>query len=145
MKRFQYFLGLIFVSAIAYCQTDVTGPKIGTARKRDMTAEEFRLLTIEYLMTSPSPLKIGSVQLHRMGDHAATYILQVVQTRKNWLSDAEAHTVLDMILKAYETPAAITSMADRGTLSSMILLQRLEASTQDAGVKGRIPLVRQSI
>jgi hypothetical protein len=145
MKACQLIFSLVFVLVMASCQAEILGPKIGTASKRNMTPEEFRVSTIEYLMAGPSPLKKGSVQLHRMGDHAATYILQVLQTRGNRISDAERHTVLDMIRKAYERPAAIASVANRGTLSSMILLQRLEASTDDATVKQRVPQVRKFI
>jgi len=100
-----------------------------------LTPEQNAIQVIKNLMSFPSPLQNGSVQLHRMGDHAAGYILQVLQTRPP-LTDAEKQTVLDMLHMAYERPAAIASA--RQPTATLALLQQIDGSTQDFSLKLRV-------
>lgn len=100
-----------------------------------LTPEQTAIREIKHLMSFPSPLQYGAVQLHRMGDHAAGYILQVLQTRPP-LTDAEKQTVLDILHMAYERPAAIASA--RQPTATLALLQQIESSTQDFSLKLRV-------
>jgi hypothetical protein len=79
-----------------------------------------------------------------MGDHAAVYILQILQTRPP-LSDAETQTVLDMLHRSFERPAAIVRSSDRQPTSTLGFLQQLDASTQDFSLKLRIVDTRQFV
>ena len=110
-----------------------------------MTPEEFNIKVIEYLLTLRSPLQNGNVQVHRMGDRAAGYILTILKSRGP-LNAAEQQTALDIIQKAYEKPAVVTNAADRrSTVATENLLQIISDSTQDFSVKLRIADVRQAI
>ena len=110
-----------------------------------MTSEEFNVKIIEYLLTFPSPLDHGNVQVHRMGDRAAKYILKLLQSRPP-LNAAEQQTALDIIQKAYEKPQVIISAADRrSTTATSNLLQLISNSTVDFSVKLRIADLKQSV
>jgi hypothetical protein len=110
-----------------------------------MTPEQFNLKVIEYLLTFTSPLQNGNVQVHRMGDRAAGYILKILESRPP-LNAAEQQTALDIVQKAYEKPAVIINAADRrSTAATANLLQVISDSTQDFSVKLRIADIKQSV
>lgn len=137
-KKFACVLYLMLTSVAAYCQ-DIRpakpyGPPLS---KRILTPEEYGLEVVKHLMEFPSPLKNGSIQLHRMGDRAARYILEVLKT-KDPLNDAEMRTVLDIIHQAYGKPQAIMQEENRkSTASTVALLQQLGGSTQASAIRMR--------
>ncbi|MBN9663531.1 MAG: hypothetical protein J0H49_35360 [Acidobacteria bacterium] len=106
-----------------------------------LSAGEFRLLTIKHLMQQPSPLAVGNAQLHRLGDQAAADIIKVIGGGR--LADAQMPTVIDMLHKAYERPAAILNPSDRKPTASLFLLNVLESTTQSDSIKARIGDLRQ--
>src|ERR1700676_3244042 len=99
-----------------------------------MTSEQYHLLIIKHIMSSPTP--IGSVQLERMGDQAAVYINQVLQNRPP-LTPVEQSTVVDMLHRAFQMPAAISPQG-RGTAVTVALLDKIAGSTQDFSLRLRI-------
>jgi hypothetical protein len=128
-----------------FCQVSVPGHAPVPSPQRHMTPEEFNIKVITYLLTFTSPLQNGNVQVHRMGDRAAGYILKILESRPP-LNAAEQQTALDIVQKAYEKPAAIINRADRrSTTATSNLLQVISDSTQDFNVKLRIADLKQSV
>src|SRR5579862_7479798 len=145
MKTTHLILSATFIGGTAFSQQGVPGPGSGPPIQRNMTSEDFNLKVIKYLLTFPSPLKNGSVQVHRMGDRAPAYILTILKSRAP-LNAAEQETALDIIQKAYEKPAVIINAADRrSTVATSNLLQVISDSTQDFSVKLRIADIKQSV
>src|ERR1700733_10465334 len=105
------FLGATCFCSMVFCQVPMGRPP-GAPPQRHMTPEQFNLKVIEYLLTFASPLQNGNVQVHRMGDRAAGYILKILESRPP-LNAAEQQTALDIVQKAYEKPAVIINTADR--------------------------------
>lgn len=127
----------MITSVLTYGQVDTVGPiTANPANRHDLNPEQFGAEVIRYLMTKPSPLKNGAVQLHRMGDHAAVYIARILQGRS--LTTGEKQTALDIVRMAYEKPAVILQRSDRGNTATMALLLQLDASTDDVRLKQRI-------
>ena len=138
------FLGATCFCGTVFCQAPVGRPP-GPPPQRHMTPEQFNLKVIEYLLTFTSPLQNGNVQVHRMGDRAAGYILKILESRPP-LNAEEQQTALDIIQKAYEKPAVIINAADRrSTAATANLLQVISDSTQDFSVKLRIADIKQSV
>jgi hypothetical protein len=93
---------------------------------RQLTAAEFRLITVERLLNSGSPLKIGLVQLHRMGDDVAVNLIKLRATLGK-LTLSQTSTALDMIERAFERSSSITSALDRTPRATVSLLRDLAA------------------
>jgi hypothetical protein len=108
-----------------------------------ISPEDFRLLTIKHLMQSPSPLQVGNAQLHRLGDQAAVDIMKVLGTGTP--SEAQVPTILDMLRKAYERPAAILKPSDRQPKAVLFLLQALDSATQNQSIKLNIAQTKEFI
>lgn len=146
MKKLSLILCATYFSVTAFSQS----AKIGLVARpplpsHTMTSEEFNVKVIKYLLTFPSPLQNGSVQLHRMGDRAAGYMLTILKSRPP-LNSAEQQTALDIVKKAYEKPAAIINLTDRtSTAATMSLLQEISETSQDFAVKLRIADIKQSV
>src|SRR5690242_10438567 len=137
-------LATCFCSTV-FCQVAVLGRPPGPPPQRHMTPEEFNMKVIRYLLTFTSPLQNGNVQVHRMGDRAAGYILTILESRPP-LNAAEQQTALDIVQKAYEKPAVITNVADRrSTAATSNLLQLISDSTQDFNIRLRIADIKQSV
>lgn len=115
------------------------------AYQKSVTPDNFNLKVIGYLLTFPSPLKNGNVQVHRMGDRAAGYILKILASRGP-LNAGEQQTALDVVQKAYERPIAIINSLDRtSTTATMNLLQTISDTSQDFAVQLRIADIKQSV
>jgi hypothetical protein len=139
-----FLLAICFCNTV-FCQVSVLGHAPGPPPQRHMTPEEFNIKVIKYLLTFTSPLQNGNVQVHRMGDRAAGYILKILESRPP-LNAAEQQTALDIVQKAYEKPAVILNGADRrSTAATSNLLQVISDSTQDFNVKLRIADIKQSV
>ena len=145
MKTTQYIFGAICLCGIAFCQVSVVGPVPGPTPQRNMSSEEFNIKVIKHLLTYSTPLQNGNVQLHRMGDRAAGYILKILESRAP-LSSAEEQIAVDIVHKAYEKPTVIVPASDRlSTSATLALLQNINDSTQDFSLKLRIADARQFI
>ena len=104
---------------------------------KQMTAAEFRLMTVEHILNSGSPLRIGAVQLHRMGDDLAVNLIKVT-AKSEKLSREQTSTALEMIEKAFERPDAILATVDRSPKATVSLLRTLALSSDDSATKERI-------
>jgi len=130
---------LLTVPWTVVCAQDVFLGKDYASRpvKRYQTADEYSRDVVKYLLAFPSPLQDGNVQLHRLGDRAAGYILEILKTR-NPLTDAEMRTALDIVHKAYEKPRSIMGEANRkSTTATVTSLQDIGAATQDPAIRSR--------
>ena len=145
MKVMRVIFGTVCLCGATFAQMPIVGHAPGRAPNRHMTSEEFNIKVIEYLLTFHSPLQNGNVQVHRMGDRAAGYILTILKSRAP-LNAAEQQTALDIVEKAYEKPAVIINAADRrSTVATESLLQVISDSTQDFSIKLRIADIKQSV
>lgn len=131
--------GLLVVCATANGQNgDIFANRINgpgpTAPVGRYTSEQYRLVEIKHILSSPN--QIGSVQLARMGDRAAVYISEILQSRAP-LSPTEQYRVVDMLHRAFEKPAAI-SPSGRQTVATMALLKKIEDPTSDFSLRLRI-------
>jgi hypothetical protein len=104
-----------------------------------VTAAQWRLSVIQWYMTFPSPLLIGDMRLHGMGDEAAFDIYSLMATRAP-LTQAETLTALDIIHKSFARPIAIQNPADRKPVHSLALLKMFQATAVDQTVKERIAI-----
>lgn len=107
---------------------------------KQMTAAEFSLLTVEHILNSGSPLKLGAVQLHRMGDDLAVNLIKVI-AKSGKLSRDQTSTALDMIEKAFERPQSILSAVDRSPRATVSLLRTMALSSDDSAAKERIEVL----
>ncbi len=151
MKSFIY---ITIISVIGLCNL-LYGQQTGrvqvqwgaekTPRSRaKMSADEFRLMTLKHILESgSSPLTVGNAQLHRAGDQAAVDLIKIIGVRKP-LNETETLTLIEMLRKAFERPAAILAGSDRTPKATLFLLQSLE-STIDPNVRQRIVEARQAI
>ncbi len=128
------FVSLLLLPAASQGQSIYYSGDRPPARVKPMTSEQYQLVIIEHIMSSPTP--IGSVQLARMGDSAAVYVNQVLQNRPS-LTPREQSIVVDMLHRAFETPAAISPQG-RGTAATIALLEKIAGSTQDFSLRLRI-------
>ncbi len=67
-------------------------------------------------------MKIGSVQLYRMGDDLAVNLIKL-SAKNGKFDENQTITALDMIESAFERPEAIVSPADRTPLATVSLLR----------------------
>jgi hypothetical protein len=109
----------------------------GRTSGKQMTAAEFRLLTVEHILSSGSPLKIGAVQLHRMGDDLAVNLIKAT-AKSGKLTPGQTNTALEMIETAFERPESILSAADRSPRATVSLLRTLALSSDNSAAKDRI-------
>ena len=139
---------VLVLTSVCAAAGQIPGPFDGRSLKPGgppvkYTAEEFRVLTLKRLMEHPSPLQVGDVQLHRLGDQAAVDIMKILGGKS--ASEAQIPTILDMLRKAYELPKAILVAADRQPRASLFLLGALEGQTEDWSLKQRISEMKQSL
>lgn len=106
-----------------------------------ISGEQWRLKLVEYLISLPSPVSFGAVQLHGMGDEAAADIVKLLGERPTRTS-AELQSALDVIHMAFEQPASIIEPAHRKPMAALFLMQHL-ASSSDETVKERITKERK--
>jgi hypothetical protein len=85
-----------------------------------MSADDFELVIIRHLMSALSSLQVGNAQLHRLGDQATSNITKV--SGDNSLTEPQMMTVFDMLIKAFERPAAILKPANRQPKAISFLL-----------------------
>jgi hypothetical protein len=135
---------VLLVVALSSLGASAQAPKIydsWTSESRpsakQMTAAEFRLVTVEYILSSGSPLKIGAVQLHRMGDDLAVNVIRVT-AKSEKLTPDQTNTALEMIDKAFDRPECILSAADKLPRATVSLLRTLSLSPDNDAARDRI-------
>jgi hypothetical protein len=101
------------------------------------SAEEFKLTLVERLISLPSPVTVGAVQLHGMGDEAAVDVLKILGVKPS-LTAAQQQATLDVLHMAFEQPASIIDPVNEKPQAAAFLLQYLGSTTTDAAVKQRI-------
>lgn len=141
MKTFQTIVHLAafgFLCHGAFAQ-QAGDPKFRTPFPADIpqTGEQWRFNLVKHLMSLPSPVKNGAVQLHGMGDEAAVDVLKILGTSPN-LTAAQIESVLDIVHTAFEQQASIIDPVNTKPQAAAVLFQRLTSLTEDAAVKERI-------
>jgi hypothetical protein len=101
-----------------------------------LSGEEWRLTLVEHLMSFPSPVTNGAIQLWGMGDEAAVDVLKLIAAKQ--LTPAEMHAVLDIVHMAFEKPDSIIESVNRKPRAAAFLLQYLGTSASDATVTDRL-------
>lgn len=111
-----------------------------------LTASEFTTAMINNMLTTRgSWANMNVPRLCRMGDGAATEILNIMKTRGP-LAPYEQQNALLIIHKSFELPSAITIASNRTTpQASFALLDQITASTTDFALKLQIADVKQFV
>jgi hypothetical protein len=104
---------------------------------RPLSGEEWRLQLVEQLISLPSPVTNGAVQLWGMGDEAAVDVLKVLSSKSALTPDSTA-SILDVVHMAFQHPESIISPVNQKPQAASFLLQHLRASESDTRVKERI-------
>ncbi|HLH00260.1 MAG TPA: hypothetical protein VKX49_28395 [Bryobacteraceae bacterium] len=102
-----------------------------------LTGEEWRLKLVERLMSFPSPVTNGAVQLWGMGDEAAVDVMKVLSTEPS-PSSTEMQASLDLIHLAFEHPESIISPVNRKPRAALFVMKHFGAATDDPALKERI-------
>jgi hypothetical protein len=110
---------------------------VGKSDDTLLSGEEWRLGLVERLMSLPSPVTNGVVQLHGMGDEAAVDILKLMASRQSFTA-ANANAALDLVHMAFEEPGSIINPVNQKPYATSFLLQYLGSTSGDAVVKERI-------
>ena len=139
MKTFR--IAAIFVLGVgaAYGQTQPTlQERQGfPTDNRPLSGEEWRLKLVERLMSFPSPVKNGAIQLRGMGDEAAVDLLTILGGKSS-LTVGDCQAALDIIHMAFEQPDSIISPVNKTPQATTSLLQYLSSNSSDSTVQQRI-------
>lgn len=111
---------------------------------KPMNPADLSLFYVERVLHSKDPThRIGSTQLHRMGDFAGMALVKLVGTKP--LTTTEIQTLLDIVHRAFELPQAIVRASNRDPGATLFLLSYLELTTQDEGIKSSIANEREYV
>jgi hypothetical protein len=112
-------------------QTFSNGP--GPVKHKAVTQDDVKLREIETIFRLGLPLKIGAIQLHRMGDEAAVFLIKMLGSMQSatGLTDTQKRTILVMLNTAFEHPNAINNRSNVAPNATSFLLNMLEETTQD--------------
>ena len=135
-----YIVVVVFLSVgIANSQTIVNQAMRGPfpIDNRPLSGEEWRLKLVARLMSLPSPVTNGAVQLYGMGDEAAVDVLKILSAKPS-LTPTETLATLDIIHMAFEHPESIINPVNQKPQAALFLVQHLDSSTNDATAKERI-------
>ena len=139
-----YIIAVVVLLGLARADAQNAGPvsfrKAFPTDARPLSGEEWRLKLVERLISLPSPVKEGAVQLYGMGDEAAVDVLKVLST-KDALTPAEMQAALDIVHTAFEHPESIINAVNQKPQAASFLLQYFDSSTNDGNVKERIKRV----
>ena len=138
MKLFAYVAIFVLGGSATFGQTSgETVHKVPFGTEKPASPEEWRLKLVTRLMTLPSPLHNGAVQLHGMGDEAAVDVIKALASEPS-LTVAEQQTVLDIVHMSFEQTASIVELVHRQPLATLFLLQYLGSVASDATTKQRV-------
>jgi len=147
MKPLMILYVVLTALTCCYGQTPggaLTHPKGDTSLPHiPKTAEEYRFETVKQLFVTGSPVRAGTVQLHRMGDEAAVYIIRIVGDQT--LRTSQITTISEMVRTSFGRPAAIVNTSNRNPKGTLLLLQYLDAVTHDPSCKQSIADTRQFV
>jgi hypothetical protein len=139
--RTHIIIAVVVVLGFANANAQNSGPvsfrKAFPTDNRPLSGEEWRLKLIERLMSLPSPVTEGAVQLYGMGDEAAVDVLKVLST-KPAPTAGEIEAALDIVHMAFEHPESIISDVNQKPQAASFLLQYFDSRTNDGNVKQRI-------
>ena len=145
MRR-AFLCSILFVLACgaAYSQAMIAGFPLPPAAPPeilppfDTLEEQGRYLVVKDFMRYPRPLSpVGDGTLVAMGDEIATYFNLILERRPP-LSTEEVLRVLDMVHTAFSEPIFIRLCSDRNPEKSLVLMETLQAATEDRFAKDSI-------
>jgi hypothetical protein len=111
-----------------------------------ITEADVKFGMMKNLINVNGPLTVGSPQLHRMGDEAASTVLRVLGSlpSSTQLTDQQKANIIEIVKKSFEQPKSITSRSNVRPNATSILLNMLEQNTDNAELKNNIAQARQS-
>ena len=133
----KHFLTLCLIASNVCHAQQIRDSKHVPVIERPRSAEEWRLYLVKRLMSMPSPVTNGAVQLHGMGDEAAVDVIKVLSERPT-LTLAEIQATLDIIAMAFERPGAILNTVNVEPHVALFLLQHLGTMTNDSEITQRL-------
>jgi hypothetical protein len=104
---------------------------------RPLSGEEWRLKLVARLLSFPSPVKNGAIQLHGMGDEASVDLLKILGG-KNLLTVPDSQAALDIIHLAFEQPDSIIDPANKTPQATISLLHYISSKSTDSAVQQRV-------
>ena len=137
-----YIFSAMMLCGLATAQTVVVQRQPFPTDNRPVTGEEWRLSLIERLMSLPSPVTSGAVQLYGMGDEAAVDVLKILGTKSS-LSNTELQAILDIVHTAFQHPESIMEPVNQKPRAVLLLLQHLASTTSDSLLTERITKERE--
>ncbi|MGA3186241.1 MAG: hypothetical protein ABSF22_03955 [Bryobacteraceae bacterium] len=129
------------LTAQAVVNNGGAGPEV---KHRVVTQDDVKLGEIEGIFRAGLPLKTGAIQLHRMGDEAAVFLIKMLGSMPSatGLTDTQKRTVFVMLNTAFEHPNAINNPSNVAPNATSFLLNTLEETTQDPELKTQISQLR---
>jgi len=104
---------------------------------RPISGEEWRLSLVAHLLSFPSPVTNGTIQLRGMGDEAAVDVLKVLSLKPTPTS-GELQSALDIVHMAFEHPESILNTLNKKPMAALFLFQHLAITVTDAALSQRI-------
>ncbi len=113
-----------------------TRPPIPTDN-RPLSGEEWRLTLVAHLMSFPSPVTNGAIQLAGMGDEAAIDVIKTLGEKTSPTS-SEIESALDIVHMAFAHPESILKRENLKPQAGAFLLRYFASTTGDAALKQRV-------
>ena len=104
---------------------------------RPLSGEEWRLSLVAHLMTFPSPVTNGAIQLVGMGDEAAVDVIKTLGENTSPTS-SEIQSVLDILHMAFAHPESILKRENLKPQAATFLVRHFASTASDALLKQRI-------
>jgi hypothetical protein len=127
--------------AVAYGQSQLP---VGMTRSegiptdnRPLSGEEWRLSLVAHLMTFPSPVTNGAIQLVGMGDEAAVDVVKILGEKPSPTS-SEIQSALDIVHMAFAHPESILKRENLKPQAAAFLVRYFASATDDAELKQRV-------
>ena len=104
---------------------------------RPLSGEEWRLTLVAHLMSFPSPVTNGAIQLAGMGDEAAIDVIKTLGER-TFLTSNEIQSAMDIVHMAFARPESILKRENLKPQAGAFLLRYFASTTSEALLKQRI-------
>jgi hypothetical protein len=137
MKTFSLTAIVVLGLGAAYGQDPLILMVKRPADNRPLSGEEWRLKLVARLLSFPSPVKNGAIQLHGMGDEAGVDLLKILEGETS-LTVSESQAALDIIHMAFEQPDSIIDPVNKTPQATTSLLQYISSKSSDSAVQQRV-------
>jgi hypothetical protein len=104
---------------------------------RPVSGEEWRLKLVARLMSLPSPVTNGAMQLYGMGDEAGADVVKVLSENPSPTA-LQIQAALDILHMAFAHPESISKPENQKPQAAIFLLRYFGSISGDANVKERL-------